>query len=169
MYTHICGKLILVWLKSNLRPFSYNQTCLSVPDISAEPILTWVEHYCSQELLYNWLRMLSETSPKNVLGCKIVILSHVIALPASWPMVCDFFTSLLCIYYFFLCFTFFGDISLWISSPESSYSPSKIFSNQVNIEGKLRKDITKWRYFILFSISGGKGLGKKRKVTYVKR
>ena len=69
----------------NLRPFGYDQTCPSVPDINAESTLYWVKHYCSHELLNNQLKVLSGTSPKSVLGYEKVIVFHNTALPHPDP------------------------------------------------------------------------------------
>ena len=49
-------------LLENLRPFRYDQTCPSVPDINAESILFWAKHYCSHELLNSQLKVVSWTS-----------------------------------------------------------------------------------------------------------
>ena len=67
----------------NLRPFRYDQTCPSVPDINAESILFWAKHYCSHELLNSQLKVLSGTSLKSVLGYEKVIVVHNTALPSS--------------------------------------------------------------------------------------
>lgn len=83
------------------------------------------------------------------------------------PIVCDLFTSLLYIFSLFFSFwwNFFSEFT-----DQSCYLASKIFSNQISIERKSSKGITKWMYlFILFSLYRSKGWGQKGKVPYVKK
>lgn len=133
-------------------------------------ILLWAEHYCSREPLY-WLTVLSEGSLKSVLGYEEPILSHDIALATSWPMVCDFFSSLLYAWYFFFVslslFFFWWRFSSECTVLRVAMCPQR---SSVNFQSKWNRHITEQRYrFILFQIYGNKGLGKKGKVTYIKR
>lgn len=132
--THTYRKLTLVCLKSNWSPLRYDQTCLSVPDINAASIPS-----LGGTLLFSWAIVqltseLPETRLQSVLGCEKASLAHDMLFLHLVPIVGDFFTSLLYICCFFFVLFFLVTFLLWIYSPESCYSPSKTFSNQMRIE-----------------------------------
>lgn len=72
-------------------------------------ILLWAERHCSREPLYHWLSALWG-KPEKCPGIWKGILPCDIAFVASWHMACDFFTSLLDVWY--VSFSFSLSLSL---------------------------------------------------------
>lgn len=133
----------------NLRPFRYDQTCLSVPDINAESVLLCgssicLRSYCTTRWECSLRRACRVSWDRRRLSYFMILL---FLRPDPW-----FVTSLLASYtYVFFVLLLLETFLLWIFSPDSCYLPSKIFCNQINIECKLNEEITKISlYFIQY-------------------
>ena len=148
---YIEGKLILVWLKSNLRTWDpsdrirlayLRQTSMLNPSFVAGGTIG-LRSYCTSSWECSQRRAWKVSWVRRLSYFMILLFLH----PDPW-----FVTSLLAFsIYFFFVLLFLEAFLLWIFSPDSCYLPSKIFCNQINIESKLNKEITKTSlYFIQY-------------------